>query len=155
MLPSYRYEQYLCFFLPVSRLQAKYKGCLGKRAYQKKRKAGTGSGIKDSFLRTVLSSFGRSGIHVAAGSTASFPVGLWVFGSDAGDSGMKGIRRGAFGLAPHSLCCSWPRSGVRCASRSARRQHPLLCVWACAAEESLVNCWGNEPSSYHGGQADK
>lgn len=41
-------------FFAVSRLQAKYKGFLGKRAYQKKRKAGTGSGMGDS-LRAGLS----------------------------------------------------------------------------------------------------
>lgn len=44
--------------LPVSRLQAKYKGRLGKRDYQKKRKAGMGSGIKGSLLRAMFS--GRS-----------------------------------------------------------------------------------------------
>uniref|UniRef100_A0A663MVG8 Myosin IH n=1 Tax=Athene cunicularia TaxID=194338 RepID=A0A663MVG8_ATHCN len=53
----------LFFFLPVSRLQAKYKGCLGKREYQKKREAGRSSGTEDSLLQAVLSSrsccFGR------------------------------------------------------------------------------------------------
>lgn len=52
------------FFLPVSRLQAKYKGCLGKREYKKKREAGMSSGIEDSLLGSMLSSrscsFGRS-----------------------------------------------------------------------------------------------
>lgn len=51
------------FFLVVSRLQAKYKGCLGKREYQKKREAGMGSKIKDSLLRAMFSnrscSFGK------------------------------------------------------------------------------------------------
>ncbi|XP_026715789.1 unconventional myosin-Ih [Athene cunicularia] len=37
--------------LLVSRLQAKYKGCLGKREYQKKREAGRSSGTEDSLLQ--------------------------------------------------------------------------------------------------------
>lgn len=63
-------------FLPVSRLQAKYKGCLGKREYKKKREAGMSSGIEDSLLGAMLSSrscsFGRSRIHVAADSAHGF-----------------------------------------------------------------------------------
>lgn len=100
-------------FLPVSRLQAKYKGCLGKREYKKKREAGMGSGIGDSLLRAMLPSrscsFGRSRIHVAADSTRSFPAGLWVLGSRAGDSCMKSIHRGLCSSSHHVMLLVPPR----------------------------------------------
>lgn len=72
-----------------------------------------GSGIEDSLLRAMISSrncsFGRSQIHVAADSTRSFPAGLWLLGSDAGDSCMKSIHRGLFSSSHHVLLLVSPR----------------------------------------------
>lgn len=134
-------------FFPVSRLQAKYKGFLGKRAYQKKRKAGTGSGVGDSL---------RAGLSTGAGALRSpKPVGLWAAlgavgvrgGGSCTQSTPRAFYRGSFGsvwiLTPRtvgpalsstsSTFCptqgtSWGTWGLilSCGSSSEQQQQHLL-----------------------------